>query len=214
MIVKHTIANEQIKSATMRSSSHPMTSVRIPNSQANVVGKEYENDIVKQYEYPTILAKIQMRFVVSLMFAFLPGLTQIPSLARSAVPVVLVTTTTTTTGVPGIAPASATAASSDSLNQDDLLSRSRSMDAARLIMDDYSGKRRAKIPVSVKKQMDMQDRRLEICQEVSRDEWEWEQCFYYGTENGAGGALYFDGVDFGDKNSAAKTAAKPKVPTW
>ena len=183
----------------------------ISKSEANVVAKDIDHDINpvinEQHQYYSMgLAKIQMRLVISLMFAVLPGVTQLPSLARSAVP------------VPDV-PAVVTAASSSSNEM--ISSQRQSMDAARLLLDDSIGKRRPKIPDSIKKQMDLQDRRLSICQELSRDEWEWEQCFYYGTDTGGGGALYFDSGIFvenksnDNNNLADKTpAAKQKIPTW
>ena len=225
MIVNSNIANEQQTSDTTvttvhhSSSSLPhrniftVTSTKsISKSEANVVANDCDygiNPVInEQHQYYSMgLAKIQMRLVISLMFAVLPGLTQLPSLARSAVP------------VPAV-PVVSTVASSTA---DEMLSsRRQSMDAARLLLDDSIGKRRAKIPDAVKKQMDLQDRRLSICEELSRDEWEWEQCFYYGTETGGGGALYFDSGIFvenksntNNNNPADKTAvAKQNIPTW
>lgn len=154
------------------------------------------------------LANIRVRVMASLAFAFFPGLTQLPPLASSIVPSVTAGPTTQAVGT--------TVATSSTMNSDDFLDRKRTMDAARLTLEDYSGNR-GKIPDSVKKQIDMQDRRLAICQDMSRDEWEWEQCFYYGTNNG-GGAMYFDGGMFAENsaNTEAKSNAgtKPKVPTW
>ena len=224
MIVNSNIANEQrtsdITTMTVQhlSSSLPHREVvtvasmkSISKSEANVVAKDIDHDINpvinEQHQYYSMgLAKIQMRLVISLMFAVLPGVTQLPSLARSAVP------------VPDV-PAVVTAASSSSNEM--ISSQRQSMDAARLLLDDSIGKRRPKIPDSIKKQMDLQDRRLSICQELSRDEWEWEQCFYYGTDTGGGGALYFDSGIFvenksnDNNNLADKTpAAKQKIPTW
>lgn len=230
MIVKTKIANEQTTAAatTLHSSSNPhrnrvAPTKTISNNYASVA-KDFDTVNSNDDRYSMGLAKIQMRLVFSLAFGFLPGLSQVPSLAGSAVPLVTAAATaTTTSGVPTIAQTTATVASPSSYNlePDELLSRRRSMDAARLMLEDYSGKKRARLPDSVKKQMDMQDRRLAICQEFSRDEWDWEQCFYYGTNNGGGvgsGAMYFDGGVFAENNSAAaKTtadAAKPKIPTW
>jgi hypothetical protein len=224
MIVNSNIANEQrtsdITTMTVQhlSSSLPHREVvtvasmkSLSMSEANVVAKDSDHDINpvinEQHQYYSMgLAKIQMRLVISLMFAVLPGVTQLPSLARSAVP------------VPDV-PAVVTAASSSSNEM--ISSQRQSMDAARLLLDDSIGKRRPKIPDSIKKQMDLQDRRLSICQELSRDEWEWEQCFYYGTDTGGGGALYFDSGMFvenksnDNNNPADKTpVAKQKIPTW
>jgi hypothetical protein len=216
------IANEQTSDTTTvhSSSSLPhrkvvtVTSMKISNSEDNVVAKDCEhgiNSVINEHRYYSMgLAKIQMRLVISLMFAFLPGVTQLPSLARSAVvPVVTAATS-----------------SSSFLDADELLSsRRQSMDAARLLLDDSNGKARPKIPAAIKKQMDLQDRRLSICQELPRYAWDWEQCFYYGTDTGGGGggALHFDGGIFVENknnhnhnhNPADKTAvAKPKIPTW
>lgn len=154
------------------------------------------------------LTNIRVRVMTSLAFAFFPGLTQLPPLASSIVPAV--------TAGPTTQAVATTVATPSTMNSDDLLDRKRTMDAARLTLEDYSGKR-GKIPDSIKKQIDMQDRRLAICQDMSRDEWEWEQCFYYGTNNG-GGAMYFDGEMFAENSANTKTKSntgtKTKVPTW
>ena len=190
MILKtQTVSNEQIAGSSMGSS----TSFKANNVQ----------DCEKQ-RHSVGLASIHVRLMASLAFAVMPGLTQLPLLATATVPVVTAVPTTQA------------AASPSSMNSEDFLDRKRSMDAARLMLEDYSGKR-GKIPDSIKKQIDMQDRRLAICQDMSRDEWEWEQCFYYGTNNG-GGAMYFDSGMFAENGAATKTksnaSAKPKVPTW
>ncbi len=194
MIVKtQTVSNEQLAGSSMRSS---------PCFEANNV-QDCESE-----RHSIGLANIHVRIMASLAFAVLPGLTQLPSLATGAVPVV--------PAVPIIQPATTPVASPSTMNSEAFLDRKRSMDAARLTLEDYSGKR-GKIPDSLKKQIDMQDRRLAICQDMSRDEWEWEQCFYYGTNNG-GGAMYFDRGMFAENTAATKTksnaSAKPKVPTW
>ena len=229
MIVKSKIANEQTAAAatTLHSSSNPhrnrVASTKTISNNNDSVAKDFDTVNVNDDRHSMGFAKIQIRLVISLVFGFLPGVSQVPSLASSAVPLVTAAAATTTTGVTDFAQTTATAASSSpyNLELDELSSRRRSMDAARLMLEDYSGKKRARLPDSVKKQMDMQDRRLAICQEFSRDEWDWEQCFYYGTNNGGGvgsGAMYFDGGVFAENNSAAaKTtadAAKPKIPTW
>mmetsp|Transcript_7431 Transcript_7431/g.18210 ORF Transcript_7431/g.18210 Transcript_7431/m.18210 type:complete len:202 (+) Transcript_7431:68-673(+) len=201
MIAKtNRVCNEQT-AATVILSSLPhgnlIPSAKILNREDDVV-KGLENDTISRDRISMGMGYIQMRLVIPLMFAFLPGLTQLPSLARSAVPDVVTQAPST-------------------MDPDELLGRRRTMDAARLTLEDYSGRKGGKIPTSVKKQIDMQDRRLAICQEMSKDEWEWEQCFYYGTTNGGGGAMYFDGGMLAENDSATKTAAKlgkQKIPTW
>ena len=190
MILKtQTVSNEQIAGS---STCFEANSVQDCENQRHSIG----------------LASIHVRLMASLAFAVMPGLTQLPLIATATVPVA--------TAVPSTQAASKTVASPPSMNSEDFLDRKRSMDAARLMLEDYSGKR-GKIPESIKKQIDMQDRRLAICQDMSRDEWEWEQCFYYGTNNG-GGAMYFDSGMFAENGAATKTksnaSAKPKVPTW
>ena len=212
MIVKNnSVCNAQATATTIHSPSLPhrnlVASGIISNSKVNLV-KDCDDSNVDGDRCSIGLANFQMRLIASLVFAFIPGLTQVPFLASSTV-----------LTVPTIAQAPATAAvSPSSIDPEDLLDRRRSMDAARLLLDDYSGKR-GKIPTSLKKQIDMQDRRLAICQDMTRDEWEWEQCFYYGTNSGGGGggAMYFgDGV-FDENNPVTKTTAKSpkqKIPTW
>lgn len=212
MIVNTKKANEHQTGTTLQSSSLPLPE-RVPFSEIlnnkPKFAKDCNEEVIIENRYSIGLAKIQMRLAISLMFVVLPGVTQVPSLARGAVPAVA-----TTTNAPNIAPATSSYLSS--LDSDELLSRRRSMDAARLTLEDYSGKKRPKIPGTLKKQMDMQDRRLSLCQELSTDAFDWEQCFYYGTDNGfGGGAMYFDG--FAETNLSSKTVAnpgKPKVPTW
>ncbi len=212
MIVKpKTLCNEHIAGkANSLSLPHRnlVPSAKISNRKDHLVNG-LEDDAIGRYHLTMGFVNIYMRLVIPLMFAFLPGLTQLPSLARSAVPTVAVPSSAQTTTTAILSPSS--------MDPDEILGRRRTMDAARLTLEDYSGKRRGKIPDSVKKQMDMQDRRLALCQEMSKDEWEWEQCFYYGTNNGGGGAMYFDGGTFAETESGSKTASnvgKQKIPTW
>ena len=222
MITKTNIAIDRAKgnATTMHSS-------RAKRPNAEIVTKILHNEIndpknchmdaMQEYRNSIRMSKIHTRLIVSLMFSFLPGMVQFPSLAQSFAPVAVVAEASITTGVPTVAQAPTAASPPPLLDRAEISSQRQSMDAARLLLEDYSGRRRVKIPESLKKEMDMQDRRLALCQELSRDSWDWEQCFYYGTNNGGGNALYFDKGIFEENSSGSKvaaTSAKPKIPTW
>mmetsp|Transcript_12572 Transcript_12572/g.29761 ORF Transcript_12572/g.29761 Transcript_12572/m.29761 type:complete len:211 (+) Transcript_12572:141-773(+) len=199
----------------MRSSY--LQAMRNPDRETNTMEDFERDNSISGSRYSITVAKIHMHLMISLLFAVFPGVTQFPAVARSVVP--SINSSTSTVGLPSIAIGPTVVGSSSSLDPDELLDRRRSMDAARLLLEDYSGKKRAKIPISVKKQMDMQDRRLALCQELSRDAWDWEQCFFFGSENGTSGAQFFDSRDFVESDSATKVATKAaatktKVPTW
>jgi len=82
-----------------------------------------------------------------------------------------------------------------------------STNAARFLIDPPSKKlkeqREASLQI-VRKQMEMQDDRLEQCQESGS---EWEQCFFFGTtslQDSLPTQIY----------SEPSTVSKSKIPTW
>ena len=181
-----------------------------------------DNDNDNGQQYYVRSARIQMRLILSLMFAFLPGVTQLPLMARSAI----VATPTTTVTVTNIA---APAPSASLLLDQEEISRRRSADAARLLLDtggDGSSKRYYNSE-RIKKQMDMQDRRLENCQESS-EAGNWEQCFFYGTDTATSNFDDEMGLKIDDKKAALSSSSsssfskasvktgyeKSKIPTW
>ena len=87
---------------------------------------------IAEHQYFMRLARIQMRLILSLLFAFLPGVTQVPLMARTEM---MVNTRTT---IPSIAAQAAQRdPSSSQLEQEEVCSsRRRSADAARLLLDD------------------------------------------------------------------------------
>eukprot|EP00536_Pseudo-nitzschia_multiseries_P004265 jgi/Psemu1/302465/fgenesh1_kg.70_\ len=98
----------------------------------------------------------------------------------------------------------------------------QSLDAARLLLEDYSLKKRPKIPASVKRQMDMQDNRLADCRESS-EAGNWDQCFFYGmdtatSDGDVGGEKatysYFGNGVTSPTPSSPTAVGKSKIPTW
>jgi len=89
-------------------------------------------DNIAEHQYFVRLARIQMRLILSLLFAFLPGVTQVSLMARTEM---MVNTRTT---IPSIAAQAAQRdPSSSQLEQEEICSsRRRSADAARLLLDD------------------------------------------------------------------------------
>ena len=215
MIVKTKAGDALTKPTAMRSSC--LLETKDPDRETIIMDDFERDNRIGESRYSITLSKIHMKLMISLLFAIFPGVTEFPALARSVVPGI--DSSIRTVGDRTIATGPTAAVSSSSLDPDELLGRRRSMDAARLLLEDYSGKKRTKIPVTVKKQMDMQDRRLALCQELSRDAWDWEQCFFFGSDDGAGGAQFFDGGiiienDSADKPAKKTAASKTKVPTW
>lgn len=153
--------------------------------------------------------KAQPQLAFSFMFAALPGAMTmiIPSVAHGLVPV------TTSANVASLQNVNVLSGGSTYANEA-TASQKQSADAARLLLDDFYGMKRPKLPASVKGQMDLQDKRLASCQESS-EAGNWEQCFFYGTDNVGDTGTYFGGGGLPVSTSSSTNAnGKPKIPTW
>jgi len=196
------------------------------------------------------LTKIRARMLISLLFAVLPGGTVLVAIPPPAAHGLLVPIATSASpSVPSIAAAAAAPSSTTISNAiNDALSPSslglssdqlttsdqrRSADVGRLLLEDFNGRKRPKLPASVKRQMDLQDNRLANCQESS-EAGNWEQCFFYGTDNALGsnsdtsdgdsnssngkGNQYFGSGTTSPTPSSSMAKGngngKPKIPTW
>jgi hypothetical protein len=176
----------------------------------NVCEKTHPNSLIGR-------TKAQLQLAFSVMFAVLPGAMtmMIPSVANG---LVLVATSANVASLPN---ANEVWGGSSYANEA-IASQNQSADAARLLLDDFYGKKRPKLPASVKSQMDLQDRRLANCQESS-EAGNWEQCFFYGTDNAGSSSSNSDsdtGTYFGggglpvSTSSVTNTNGKTKIPTW
>jgi hypothetical protein len=120
--------------------------------------------------------RIQMRLIISLLFALLPGVSLVPLLASSAV---------------AAAPNNEVRmiSSSFSPEQQQQQERRSTAGAARLLLDDVQRTTNRRQKQSIMKQMTLDDQRLAQCQEESslssrKNVMDWEQCFFYGATNG------------------------------
>eukprot|EP00534_Pseudo-nitzschia_fraudulenta_P013908 CAMPEP_0201241696 /NCGR_PEP_ID=MMETSP0852-20130820/35084_1 /ASSEMBLY_ACC=CAM_ASM_000632 /TAXON_ID=183588 /ORGANISM="Pseudo-nitzschia fraudulenta, Strain WWA7" /LENGTH=214 /DNA_ID=CAMNT_0047538069 /DNA_START=49 /DNA_END=693 /DNA_ORIENTATION=+ len=214
MIVKRTVACKPSTATTASPDRESMATTTSTNRNAETkLGVDATNDDGDNYRYSMGSAKIQMRLVISLMFAVLPGVIQVPSSlaigggggggGNTNVPL-----------------AAVTAASSLERSDTTMVDKKRSADAARLLLEDYGGGsknyKRPETPASVKRQMDMQDHRLANCHESS-EAGNWEQCFFWGTDNassGSGDLYFFEKSSNNGEPSANGMNEKPKIPTW
>jgi hypothetical protein len=120
--------------------------------------------------------RIQMKLIISLVFALLPGVSLVPLLASSAV---------------AAAPNNEVRmiSSSFSPEQQQQQERGSTADAARFLLDDVQRTTNKRQKQSIMKQMTLDDQRLAQCEEESllssgKNVMDWEQCFFYGTTNG------------------------------
>ena len=178
--------------------------------------------------------RIQMRLIVSLVFALLlPGVSLVPLLASSAV---------------AAAPNNEVRMISSSFSpeqQQQQQERRSTADAARLLLNDAQRTTNKSQKQSIMKQMALDDQRLAQCEEESllssgKNVIDWEQCFFYGTTNGvssrspssssssnASASASASGDDknklfiplpssssFGDNAAKISSGEKSKIPTW
>ena len=177
--------------------------------------------------------RIQMRLIVSLVFALLPGVSLVPLLASSAV---------------AAAPNNEVRMISSSFSpeqQQQQQERRSTADAARLLLNDAQRTTNKSQKQSIMKQMALDDQRLAQCEEESllssgKNVIDWEQCFFYGTTNGvssrspssssnaSASASASASVDdknklfiplpssssFGDNAAKISSGEKSKIPTW
>ena len=177
--------------------------------------------------------RIQMRLIVSLVFALLPGVSLVPLLASSAV---------------AAAPNNEVRMISSSFSpeqQQQQQERRSTADAARLLLNDAQRTTNKSQKQSIMKQMALDDQRLAQCEEESllssgKNVIDWEQCFFYGTtngvssrspsssSNGSASASASASVDdknklfiplpssssFGDNAAKISSGEKSKIPTW
>ena len=180
--------------------------------------------------------RIQMRLIVSLVFALLPGVSLVPLLASSA--------------VAAAAPNNEVRMISSSFSpeqQQQQQERRSTADAARLLLNDAQRTTNKSQKQSIMKQMALDDQRLAQCEEESllssgKNVIDWEQCFFYGTTNGvssrspssssssnasASASASASGDDknklfiplpssssFGDNAAKISSGEKSKIPTW
>ena len=173
--------------------------------------------------------RIQMRLIVSLVFALLPGVSLVPLLASSAV---------------AAAPNNEVRMISSSFSpeqQQQQQERRSTADAARLLLNDAQRTTNKSQKQSIMKQMALDDQRLAQCEEESllssgKNVIDWEQCFFYGTTNGvssrspsssSSASASASGDDknklfiplpssssFGDNAAKISSGEKSKIPTW
>ena len=190
------------------------------------------NDEKQQYSMGLLAGgRIQMRLIVSLVFALLPGVSLVPLLASSAV---------------AAAPNNEVRMISSSFSpeqQQQQQERRSTADAARLLLNDAQRTTNKSQKQSIMKQMALDDQRLAQCEEESllssgKNVIDWEQCFFYGTTNGVSSrspssssnasASASASVDdknklfiplpssssFGDNAAKISSGEKSKIPTW
>jgi len=185
-------------------------------AQREVDGRNLKIKVAED-RYAVELSKIHLRLVISLLFAVLPGETLIPSLAHGLAPV----SASAPVSMIGIDTASSYVMLSNLPPDSDPQLARQSADAARLLLEDYTVKKRPKLPASVKRQMDLQDNRLANCQESS-EVGNWDQCFFYGMDtptsdvaDGERATYYYFGNGVTSSTPSSPTAiGKSKIPTW
>ena len=199
------------------------------------------NDEKQQYSMGLLAGgRIQMRLIVSLVFALLlPGVSLVPLLASSAV-----------AAAPNNEVRMISSSSfSPEQQQQQQQERRSTADAARLLLNDAQRTTNKSQKQSIMKQMALDDQRLAQCEEESllssgKNVIDWEQCFFYGTTNGvssrspsskspstsssnASASASASGDDknklfiplpssssFGNNAAKISSGEKSKIPTW
>ena len=191
------------------------------------------NDEKQQYSMGLLAGgRIQMRLIVSLVFALLPGVSLVPLLASSAV-----------AAAPNNEVRMISSSSfSPEQQQQQQQERRSTADAARLLLNDAQRTTNKSQKQSIMKQMALDDQRLAQCEEESllssgKNVIDWEQCFFYGTTNGvssrspssssSSASASASGDDknklfiplpssssFGDNAAKISSGEKSKIPTW
>jgi hypothetical protein len=140
----------------------------------------YNDEQQKKYVGLLTSSRIQMRLILSLVFAILPGVSLVPLLACSDI------AAAPNNEVRLISSSYSPEEEEQQQQQQQQDSRSTA-DAARLLLDDVHKTTNKRQKEFLMKQMTLDDQRLVQCEEESssvsaeKNAMDWEQCFFYGT---------------------------------
>ncbi|OEU19630.1 hypothetical protein FRACYDRAFT_235688 [Fragilariopsis cylindrus CCMP1102] len=171
-------------STSMTIPTQPLPSIITSRKKSKSDGRDDcygYNDEKQQYSMGLLAGgRIQMRLIVSLVFALLPGVSLVPLLASSAV------AAAPTYNEVRMIPSSFSPEQQQQQHQQQ--ERRSTADAARLLLNDAQTTTNKSQKKSIMKQMALDDQRLAQCEEDSllssgKNVIDWEQCFFYGTTN-------------------------------